>query len=121
MLGIFNADNFDVCRGSESFYLSKLANIPLSEFQYGKKIQGSGKPLSIFMESIYSSFGNPSYILSGAADGPVYCWIISSHSKASIIYIEFWRHASPERMYIFANDINIITSSFLEVLYKSSI
>lgn len=120
MLGLFNAHNFDVVKHPYSLQLSKLANISYTKLDYGKKIQESNKPLSTLIKAICSSFGQPSHILSNIYDGPVYCWVISSHNGLSIIYIEYWKHAFPERMYIFVNEVNSITSSFIKLLYDIS-
>lgn len=120
MLGIFNSFNFNVYRGSDPASLYRMAKISYSEFEYGRQIKFSNRPSSSYMSLIYSSFGPPSFTIENTADGPVDCWVISSQYKHEIIYIEYWKYTYPQRVYIFFNVINDITSSFLKSLYENS-
>lgn len=120
MIGVFNSFNFIVNRDNNScLAMCKEANIPISSLEYGRNIKQCRKPVKSYMDVIYSSFGKPSYILNDVCDGPVDCWVISSVHKNNIIYIEYWRGSFPERMYIFINIINSVTSSFVKSLYES--
>lgn len=119
MVGVFNNNNFVVHKGNSSVGLSKLANIPCSRLEYGRDLLQSDRAVTNSIEAIYSSFGDSSYTLDNINDGPVNCWVISSKQKHEIIYIEHWKNAYPQRMYIFINTINHITSSFIKSLYES--
>lgn len=120
MIGIFNSHNFDVYRGSDFDGLYKSANISYLDFEYGDMIKYSKKPVVDYMALIYSSFGAPSFTINNLCDSPVDCWIISSPSKHEIIYIEYWKGTFPERMYIFFNVKNHITSLFLKYLLEKA-
>lgn len=119
MTGLFNSTNFKVNRDNSSIYLSKKADIPCTRIDYGKIIYSSIGKIRDYMNTIYSSFGNPSFVISDTLDGPVDCWVISSCRKHEIIYIEHWKNSCPERIYIFMNVINHITSSFIKYIYES--
>lgn len=118
MVGVFNFQNFTVHKGNISIELSKSANIPYSRLEYGRKIQQSERCVSNCVDAIYSSFGEPSFKINDAIDGPVDCWVISSLYKHEIIYIEHWKFVYPQRMYVFINILNYITSSFIKSLYE---
>ena len=119
MVGVFNNNNFIVHKGDSSVELSKLANIPCSRLEYGRDIIQSGRAIINSMEAICLSFGAASYTLDNINDGPVDCWVITSKQKHEIIYIEHWKYAYPQRMYIFINTIDHITSSFIKSLYEN--
>lgn len=119
MIGIFNSLNFNVYRGFDHNKLNKLASIPYTSFEYGSIIRNSKKPVKEYIEQIYSSFGKPSFTNLTPYDGPVDCWIITSANNREIIYIEHWGLAFPERMYIFFNTRNNVTSLFLKYLIQS--
>lgn len=118
MVGIFNSHNFLVYRDESSIKLSREASIPYVRLDYGKQIQQCHWKVKSYMSAIRSSFGEPSFTIYEAFDGPVDCWVISSSRMNEIIYIEHWKGCSPEKMYIFMNVVNVITSSFLKCLYE---
>lgn len=119
MVGLFNSQNFLVYRGEDSVELSKKAGISCSRIDYGRQILQYPEKAGEYMDEIISSFGRPSFIIAGACDGPVDCWVISSYYMNDIIYIEYWKNTYPERIYIYVNTVSIITSSFLKCLYES--
>jgi hypothetical protein len=119
MVGLFNSLNFIVSRDESSFGLSKEDNVPCTKVDYGRQIYEDSDRIKEYIDSIYSSFGSPSYIIEDTFDGPVDCRVISSCRKHEIIYIEHWKNSCPERIYIFINVIDSITSSFVKHLYES--